>query len=124
MKYFIDPKDRSVYAYEEDGSQDSFIKDGLAPLTDEELEAIRAEQALAQAPTAEQLLKSAIDRRDELLSAATLRIYPLQDAFDLGENTEEEAASLNLWKQYRIAVNRISRQPGFPSPITWPEQPS
>ena len=37
MKHYIDPKTKEISAYEEDGSQDTFIKDGLIPISDEEL---------------------------------------------------------------------------------------
>lgn len=36
MKYFKDVQANQVYAYESDGSQDAFIKDGLVPITAEE----------------------------------------------------------------------------------------
>lgn len=124
MKYYIDPEDRSVYAYEADGSQDDYIKEGLVPLSDEELAVIRAEQEAARAPTPEQVLNEAMARRDELLGIATLHIAPLQDAVDLDDASLEEAAALKRWKQYRIAVNRVSAQTDFPSTITWPVQPT
>ena len=44
MKYYVDPSNQQVYAYEEDGSQDSFIGSTLQLLTDVELAAIRAIQ--------------------------------------------------------------------------------
>ncbi|NWE50348.1 tail fiber assembly protein [Pseudomonas gingeri] len=62
--------------------------------------------------------------RDRRLSDAALRIAPLQDAVDLGNATAAEAASLNLWKHYRVGVNRISEQPGFPEVIDWPVLPA
>lgn len=37
MKYFKDPKSGDVYAYEADGSQDEWIKDGLLAMTDAEV---------------------------------------------------------------------------------------
>lgn len=39
MKYFID-KDNNVYAYEADGSQDSYIKEDLTAISQEEALAI------------------------------------------------------------------------------------
>jgi len=36
MKNYKD-KDNNVYAYESDGSQDAFIKNGLVPISDEDL---------------------------------------------------------------------------------------
>lgn len=63
-------------------------------------------------------------KRDQLLQLAALRIAPLQDAVDIGTATEAEAAMLLSWKQYRVALNRISEQPGYPSEITWPAAPA
>lgn len=36
MKHYKDPNTNAVYAYEADGSQDEFIKEGLVAITDEE----------------------------------------------------------------------------------------
>lgn len=57
----------------------------------------------------------------ELMRLATRKINPLQDAVDLEMATEEEEASLKVWKKYRVLLNRIdtSKAPD----ITWPEQP-
>jgi hypothetical protein len=49
MKHYIDKETNEVYAYESDGSQDAFIKEGLVPISDEDLSILRA-------PTAGQLL--------------------------------------------------------------------
>lgn len=37
MKYFIDDENGEVFAYEEDGSQDKFIRDGLRPMDEDEV---------------------------------------------------------------------------------------
>lgn len=42
MKHYKDPTTNEVYAYEADGSQDAFIKEGLVAITDAEAEAVRA----------------------------------------------------------------------------------
>lgn len=75
------------------------------------------------APTPDQAGAMASAKRDELLSNAALRIAPLQDAVDLGDATDADMASLKAWKQYRVAVNRVREQPGFPASIDWPEPP-
>lgn len=61
--------------------------------------------------------------RDGLLYEAGLRIAPLQDAVDLNRATDEEEAALLQWKGYRIELNRIEDQGGFPSDIQWPAPP-
>lgn len=60
-------------------------------------------------------------RRD--IAKARTRIAPLQDAVDLGVATEEEDAKLLAWKRYRVALNRIDQQSGYPSDVIWPERP-
>lgn len=62
--------------------------------------------------------------RDELLKVAALRIAPLQDAVDLEKATTAEVGLLKAWKEYRVAVGRISEQEGYPMAITWPDQPA
>lgn len=59
-------------------------------------------------------------RRNE----ADRRIAPLQDAVELEEATEAEAAALKDWKRYRIALNRLTEQPGYPELIDWPAPPA
>lgn len=61
--------------------------------------------------------------RDQLLQNAGLRIAPLQDAVDLGDATAEEQAQLVAWKQYRIALNRVTQQDSYPQAVTWPTSP-
>lgn len=75
-------------------------------------------------PTQSQLTASAIQARDELLRTAAIRIAPLQDAVDIGEATAAEEQQLLAWKKYRVALNRITEQPGFPTVIEWPETPT
>ena len=45
MKHYKDPITNEVYAYEADGSQDAFIKEGLVAITDAEAEAVRVAAA-------------------------------------------------------------------------------
>lgn len=75
-------------------------------------------------PTLAELTSAALVQRDGFLFTASLRIAPLQDAVDLDEATEGDIANLKLWKQYRVAINRVSDQPNFPNAINWPTPPS
>ncbi|WP_338724670.1 tail fiber assembly protein [Pseudomonas tolaasii] len=61
--------------------------------------------------------------RDGLLRHAATRIAPLQDAVDLGDATSIEEDVLKNWKQYRVALNRIDQQSGYPVAIDWPKAP-
>jgi hypothetical protein len=56
MKHYIDKETNEVYAYESDGSQDEFIKEGLVPISDEDL-------AILRAPTTDQLLRQLTQQR-------------------------------------------------------------
>ena len=58
MKNYKDIKSGLIYAYESDGSQDAFIKEGLVPISDEDLAAMIA-------PTTEQLLSQLTAARKE-----------------------------------------------------------
>ena len=57
MKHYKDTLN-NIYAYESDGSQDAFIKEGLVPISDEDLAAMIA-------PTTEQLLSQLTAARKE-----------------------------------------------------------
>ena len=57
MKHYKDTLN-NIYAYESDGSQDAFIKEGLVPISDEDLSILRA-------PTAGQLLSQLTAARKE-----------------------------------------------------------
>jgi hypothetical protein len=72
-------------------------------------------------PTAAEILATNTRTRDALLAVATLAIAPLQDAVDLDDATADETSLLKLWKQYRVAVNRVDLTVASP---TWPTQPS
>ena len=61
MKHYRDESNK-IYAYESDGSQDDYIKEGLVPIRDEDLAAMMAAMI---APTTEQLLRQLTAARKE-----------------------------------------------------------
>lgn len=125
MKFYGNPDlPSSIYSYAEDGSQDACIPPSYILLDEKGYDAIRAIQAAESAPTPEQLIAAALADRDNLLATAALRIAPLQDAVDLDEATPEDVANLKLWKQYRIALNRLEQQTAYPTTINWPVAPN
>lgn len=69
------------------------------------------------------VINRVLAERDGLLYEAALRIAPLQDAMDLDKATEAEKVALLAWKTYRVDLNRIEDQSGFPSEIEWPTPP-
>lgn len=123
MKNYIDRMTGEVFSFEGDGSQDQFIPDYLEPLSDLELSDIRKQQESENAPTHEDFLRLAISVRDDILVKAASRIGALQDAADRGDASDEEKSLLPKLKGYRIEVNRVHLQPGFPSSINWPKAP-
>lgn len=122
MKYY-QSETGEVFGYESDGSQDAFIVADLVLMSDEDFAAFLEKQAHDSAPSHEDLLNMAGAKRDELLTLAGIRIAPLQYASDLDEATTAEKAALKQWKQYCLAVSRVSGQAGYPEIIEWPEQP-
>lgn len=80
-----------------------------------------------QAPLETVFPPSSIDevlgRRDQLLAMAANRMGPLQDAIDTDIANAGEVEQLKLWKLYRVALNRLQQQPGFPSDVDWPQPP-
>ncbi|WP_274093883.1 tail fiber assembly protein [Pseudomonas guariconensis] len=79
---------------------------------------------MKQASAAAELLASAQIETARLREIADGAIAPLQDAVDLDEATDAEAALLKEWKRYRVALNRLPDQPGYPNEITWPVPPA
>ena len=59
-----------------------------------------------------------------LRSIADYAVAPLQDAVDVDEATPEDVASLKAWKKFRVALNRVPEQAGYPQVIDWPVAPT
>ncbi|WP_223554917.1 tail fiber assembly protein [Pseudomonas sp. BF-R-01] len=115
-----------VWAVVDDFRGTSYYTDGPQRYVIEDLGVCVPVGATAEPPppTSAELASAAFGKRDSFLFTAGLRIAPLQDAVDLGDATAADADKLRLWKQYRVAVNRITDQPSFPQNIDWPPQPS
>jgi len=67
MKHYINTVTKEIYAYESDGSQDAYIKEGLVPISDADLATIRASQVIS--PTYQQLRASAYPPAADYLDA-------------------------------------------------------
>lgn len=72
-----------------------------------------------QAKVAEVELKVSACRAE-----ADREIVPLQDAVDLEMATPGELAQLKAWKTYRVMLNRVPQQTGYPTQIEWPTAPA
>ncbi|MDD1977108.1 tail fiber assembly protein [Pseudomonas putida] len=81
-------------------------------------------RAMKDQAAAEQHLAQVVAETAARRDVADDAIAPLQDAVDLEEATETEAAKLKAWKKYRIALNRVPDQPGYPDTIDWPTPPA
>jgi len=76
-----------------------------------------AEIAAAQLASAQQQLTS-------LTKQASERIAPLADAVELDMANTTETAALKAWKKYRVELNRVPQQAGYPAAIDWPTMPT
>lgn len=119
-----------------DFSQDGWPKDAIA-ISDEDYMALLAGQAegkiilagsngfpvLSEPPelTKEQEVTLAEEYKSALMSEATLKISPLQDAIDLDIIKGDGELELRSWKQYRYLLSRVdvSNAPD----IKWPNKP-
>ncbi|WP_256217842.1 tail fiber assembly protein [Pseudomonas sp. NBRC 111140] len=111
--------------------------DGLVALPTPDAEQPAPAQGYAaidwsQVVTAEDKARAASEQRRasvivEIAHQRTLAdtaIAPLQDAVDLEDATAEEVNALKAWKRYRVALNRLPEQPGFPDSMSWPDLPA
>lgn len=78
----------------------------------------------APAASKEQLQAEASAQKAYLMGAAAVAMAPLQDAMDLGVATDEELSNLTAWKKYRVALNRVDQQAGYPEKVKWPAAPA
>lgn len=67
-------------------------------------------------------VNSAAELLTELMRKANEKIAPLNDAVELGIQTNEEVAQLTEWKKYRISLSRIDTSTA--PDIAWPEIPA
>lgn len=62
-------------------------------------------------------------QRDSRLFQIVIRVAPLQYAYELGEATSVQLATLQEWKRYALKLMDIEQQPDFPMIIDWPASP-
>lgn len=65
----------------------------------------------------------ALDEYNRLRAIVDFEIAPLQDAIDDGTATDSEVSAHSAWRTYRIALNRVRGQSGYPLNIEWPVAP-
>ncbi|MGG4687810.1 tail fiber assembly protein [Providencia stuartii] len=67
------------------------------------------------------LIAQAEQEKSQRLDEANNMLTYLQDSIDTGLATDEEAAALQVWKKYRVLLNRIDTS--LAPNIEWPEKP-
>jgi hypothetical protein len=115
MKYFKDDKN-NVYAYEDDGSQDEFIRPEFIPISEDE-----AKKLTNPGYSHEQLVAFAVAKKSEMFAQATYEISWRQDAVDTGKSTTEIESQLYGWKEYRFKLHAVDTS--NPQNINWPAPP-
>ena len=147
MKYYRDPETGEVFAYEGDGSQDDYIRDGLLPMTDSEVteffspksytDGVLVVQSTAaiqdwvlataeqvEAYEAKQVIDHAAAEITRLRAKADAAIATLQDAVELGRADQAKQDLLKAWKNYRLDLVEVPEQAGYPEVIDWPALPA
>jgi len=85
--------------------------------------ACAARQAPDYFPNDAEYLAAAQERMELALRRANSEVVIYQDRVDVDEASDADRAQLTAWKKYRVAINRIPEQSGYPHAITWPVAP-
>ncbi len=116
MKYYID-KNKVIYAYEEDGTQDKFIGDKTQITLDE------VEKILNPPPTLEEIIAAAnaVKQRltDEANTYMNSKQWPGKAA--IGRLKGDDLLQYNVWLDYLDALDAIDTT-NAPE-IEWPTPP-
>jgi len=70
-----------------------------------------------------QLKAEALVQRDADMALANAATNGMADAYIAGILNEADTAKFKLFAAYKLALNKIDQQPGFPVCISWPEPP-
>ena len=104
----------------------SVSRDGVASDLQHSLTLHVAVEALPLEPLPEPQpdpLAAALREIAQRRAQADRAIAPLQDAVDLEEASALEQENLRAWKRYRVELNRLPDQHGFPEALEWPPAP-
>lgn len=82
---------------------------------------ITAEMKAAQA--AAQLLAQVQAELARRRSEANDMVATLQDAVEMGDASPDEEAAYLAWREYRVLLLRVPKQPGYPGTVDWPVAP-
>ncbi|MEE5107222.1 phage tail assembly chaperone [Pseudomonas alliivorans] len=59
----------------------------------------------------------------QLRAVTDERILSMEDLIDIGEAAPELELQVLDWKRYRVALNELPKQPGWPVNVAWPKSP-
>jgi hypothetical protein len=74
--------------------------------------------------TDEELAVTALVQRDALLAAANEATAGMADAYVADLLSPEEVVTFKAYAAYKLALNKITKQTGYPRKITWPKPPT
>ncbi|PFH10988.1 virus tail fiber assembly protein lambda gpK [Collimonas sp. PA-H2] len=74
-------------------------------------------------PTDAELLEAVQERLSRELRRANVEVTKYQDRVDVDDASAADVALLRAWKIYRVGLNRLPDQEGFPHCLTWPVAP-
>ncbi|PIK75249.1 tail fiber assembly protein [Pseudomonas sp. 382] len=74
-------------------------------------------------PTDEELKAAALATRNRLLAAADEATAGMADAYIAGLLSAEDTETFKSFAAYKLALNKVDRQPGYPIDINWPDSP-
>jgi len=75
-------------------------------------------------PTDAELKLEAMAQRDVLLSIADEATVGMADAFIAGLLEDDDVARFKAFAAYKLALNKIDKQPRYPQEIFWPLAPT
>ncbi|WP_434590041.1 tail fiber assembly protein [Pseudomonas sp. R4-83] len=71
-----------------------------------------------------ELIYEALAQRDTLLAISNEATIGMADAYLAGLLDEEDEAKFKTFAGYKLALNKIDQQSGYPSSIDWPAYPT
>jgi len=75
-------------------------------------------------PTDAELLVATQERIQQQLATANAEVTKYQDRVDVDDATDADRTQLKAWKTYRVALNKLDQQKGWPAALTWPVPPA
>lgn len=74
--------------------------------------------------TDDELKVAVLAQRDALITTANEATAGMADAYVADLLSAEEVVTFKAYAAYKLALNKITKQPGYPRKITWPKPPT